>query len=68
MQDVFIAEGMSFAVFEPFLRDLVAAKVEVPDVFRYSGKSIALFVDDYVTLLIFGMSSPLDRHRDRKIE
>ena len=31
--DVFGAEGAAFAVFEPFLADLVAADVEIPDGF-----------------------------------
>jgi hypothetical protein len=45
------AKGASFAVFEPFLADLVATDVEVPDGFRYSNKAIPLFVEDDIAAL-----------------
>lgn len=46
MGDVILRERAAFAVFEPFLADLVAADVEVPDGFRHAAKAGALrFVD-----------------------
>ena len=55
MLDVFGAELATFAVFEPFMTDLVAADVEVPDGFRDLGESVAFFVDDDVAVDEFGL-------------
>lgn len=41
MVDVSVAEGAAFAVFEPFVADLVAADVEVPDIFGDAGEAAA---------------------------
>ena len=37
--DIVVGEGAAFAVFEPFLADLVAADVEVPDGFGDSAET-----------------------------
>ena len=39
--DVFVVQGAAFAVFEPFLADLVAADVEVPDGFGHTLETAA---------------------------
>jgi hypothetical protein len=38
MFDVVFGKSPAFAVFEPFLADLIAADVEVPDILRYTSE------------------------------
>ena len=44
MGGVGLAEGAAFAVFEPFLADLVATDVEVPDGFRHAFEAGSLIL------------------------
>lgn len=54
--DIFRAERPSFAVFQPFGTDWIAADIEVPDGFGDIGKAIAFFVEDDAAIrFIFGM-------------
>ena len=39
--DVFVGQGAAFAVLEPFLADLIAADVEVPDGFGHALETAA---------------------------
>ena len=54
--DVFGTKLATFTVFEPFVADLVAADVEVPDGFGDLGEGVALFVDDDVAVDEFWLS------------
>ncbi|OCQ92568.1 hypothetical protein AMR42_11235 [Limnothrix sp. PR1529] len=56
MGNVFWAESATFAVFEPFLTDLVATYIKTPDFFRYGRKAITFFVNHNFSLYILGMS------------
>lgn len=48
--DVVSGQGATLAVFEPFFADLIAADVEVPDVFRNPFKALGSVDPDGVVL------------------
>ena len=48
--DVVRREGAAFSVFEPLFADLIAADVEIPDIFRHSFKTLSRIDPDGVVL------------------
>lgn len=50
--DVVLRQGAAFAIFEPLFANLVAANVEVPDVFRHSFKALGRVDLDGVILVL----------------
>ena len=54
MSQVIIGERSAFAVFEPFLADLVTADVEIPDFRRHTLKILCLVDVDALGLFVVG--------------
>jgi hypothetical protein len=46
VEDVFVAEDTSFAVFQPFLGRLIAADVEIPGCFRHPREALRVVDED----------------------
>jgi len=56
VNNVFLAEGSSLAIFAPLLTHLIATHIKIPNFFRDSSKAIVFFVDDDLAIQILMLS------------